>query len=96
MGVYVRDATGTLVFHALLAPSSEDIQDVVRRTHASLLAVLARHGRMVRIAMAVLTNENVVIVIAALVTAMALCWRSARRSRVFERQRPNLSQSTWR
>jgi hypothetical protein len=44
-GVYVRDTAGALVFHALPAPTLEDIQDVVRRTHAGLLAVLACHGR---------------------------------------------------
>lgn len=44
-GVYVRDAAGVLVFHALPAPTVEDIQDVVRRTHAALTLVLARHGR---------------------------------------------------
>jgi hypothetical protein len=36
---------GALVFHRLPAPTSEDIQEVVRHTHAGLALVLARHGR---------------------------------------------------
>jgi hypothetical protein len=39
-GVYVR--ASALVFHALPAPTSEDIQEVVRLTHAGLALVLAR------------------------------------------------------
>ncbi len=41
----MRDAAGGLVFHALPTPTSEDIEDVVRRIHAGLALVLARHGR---------------------------------------------------
>jgi Putative transposase len=44
-GVYVRDAARVLVFHALPAPSAEDVQDVAERTYALLQKVLARHGR---------------------------------------------------
>jgi hypothetical protein len=34
-----------MICHALPAPTTEDIHNVVRRAHAGLLAVLARHGR---------------------------------------------------
>ena len=44
-GVYVRDAAGVLVFHALPAPSAQDVKDVAERTYALLQKVLARHGR---------------------------------------------------
>ena len=44
-GVYVRDPRGALVFHALPAPSGEEVAGVAAWTHAALLRVLERHGR---------------------------------------------------
>ncbi len=44
-GVYMRAAAGALVFHALPAPSAQDVHDVAERTHARLVKVLAQHGR---------------------------------------------------
>ncbi len=44
-GAYVRDAEGELVFHALPEPSAEEVAQVAEWTHASLVRVLARHGR---------------------------------------------------
>lgn len=44
-GAYVRDAEGTLTFHALPEPSAEEVAQVAEWTHAALVRVLARHGR---------------------------------------------------
>ncbi len=44
-GAYVRDGEGELVFHALPEPSGEEVAQVAEWTHASLVRVLARHGR---------------------------------------------------
>ena len=44
-GAYVRDGEGELVFHALPEPSAEEVAQVAEWTHASLVRVLARHGR---------------------------------------------------
>ena len=44
-GAYVRDDEGDLVFHALPEPSAEEVAQVAAWTHASLVRVLARHGR---------------------------------------------------
>lgn len=44
-GVYVRDATGVLRFHALPNPSPEHVSDVARWTHEQLVRVCERHGR---------------------------------------------------
>jgi hypothetical protein len=44
-GVYVRDAQGALVFHALPPPSGDEVAEVAAWTHAGLLVVLERHGR---------------------------------------------------
>jgi hypothetical protein len=45
-GVYVRDAaSGALVFHALPAPSQDDVALVARRTAERVDKLLARHGR---------------------------------------------------
>jgi hypothetical protein len=44
-GVYARDAAGTLVFQALVAPSATDVAEVAADTHRRLVRVLARHGR---------------------------------------------------
>jgi hypothetical protein len=44
-GVYVRDAAGKLVFHALPEPSAEELAQVAQWTHAALGRVLERHGR---------------------------------------------------
>ncbi len=44
-GAYVRDAEGELVFHALPEPSAAEVAQVAEWTHASLVRVLARHGR---------------------------------------------------
>jgi hypothetical protein len=43
--VYVRGEDSTLAFHALDAPSPDDVALVASRTHAQLLKILARHGR---------------------------------------------------
>ena len=44
-GVYVRDDEGELRFHSLGAPTSEEVTEVARWTHARLSGVLERHGR---------------------------------------------------
>ncbi|MBX3246513.1 MAG: transposase zinc-binding domain-containing protein [Myxococcales bacterium] len=44
-GVYVRDAQGALVFHALSPPSGDEVAEVAAWTHAALLVVLERHVR---------------------------------------------------
>jgi hypothetical protein len=44
-GVYVRDAQGALSFHALSAPSGEDVVQVAAWTHVVIVRVLERHGR---------------------------------------------------
>lgn len=44
-GVYVRDATGTLVFHALCAPTHEEVQQVAAWTHAGIERALQARGR---------------------------------------------------
>ena len=44
-GAYVRADEGDLVFHALPEPSAEEVAQVAAWTHASLVRVLARHGR---------------------------------------------------
>ncbi len=44
-GLYVRDAQGALVFHALPPPSGDEVAEVAAWTHAGLLVVLERHGR---------------------------------------------------
>ncbi|MFO0024400.1 MAG: IS91 family transposase, partial [Deltaproteobacteria bacterium] len=44
-GVYVRDAQGALVFHALPPPSGDEVAEVAAWTRAALLVVLERHGR---------------------------------------------------
>jgi hypothetical protein len=44
-GVYVRDASGTPVFHALPAPTEEEVAEVARRTAERVEKVLLRHGR---------------------------------------------------
>lgn len=47
-GVYVRSPDGgELVFHALAAPSAEEITDVATRTAQRVQKILARHGRTV-------------------------------------------------
>jgi len=45
-GVYVRDADGKLVFHALPPPTTDDVTEVAVRTAKRLQRVLARHGRL--------------------------------------------------
>ena len=45
-GVYVRDADGTLVFHALAPPTTDEVTEVAVRTAKRLQKVLARHGRL--------------------------------------------------
>jgi hypothetical protein len=45
-GVYVRDAAGKLVFHALPPPATDDVTEVAVRTAKRLHKVLARHGRL--------------------------------------------------
>jgi len=44
-GVYVRDASGALAFHALGAPTFEEVEQVARWTHARIEKVLLAHGR---------------------------------------------------
>lgn len=44
-GVYVRGATGTLVFHALAAPTQEEVQQVAAWTHAGIERALRARGR---------------------------------------------------
>ena len=47
-GVYVREPDGgALVFHALAAPSAEEIADVATRTAQRAQKILARHGRTI-------------------------------------------------
>ncbi|MBL9020658.1 MAG: hypothetical protein JNL21_00600 [Myxococcales bacterium] len=45
-GVYVRDADGELVFHALAPPTSDEVTEVAVRTAKRPQKVLARHGRL--------------------------------------------------
>jgi hypothetical protein len=45
-GVYVRDALGTLVFHALAPPTTDEVTEVAVRTAKRVQKVLARHGRL--------------------------------------------------
>ena len=45
-GVYVRDAAGKLVFHALSPPTTDEVTEVAVRTAIRLQKVLARHGRL--------------------------------------------------
>ncbi len=45
-GVYVRSPdSGELVFHALAAPTADEVTDVATRTAVRVQKVLARHGR---------------------------------------------------
>jgi hypothetical protein len=44
-GVYVREANGTLVFHALPTPTQHEVSEVVRCTARRLKAVFKAHGR---------------------------------------------------
>ena len=44
-GVYVRAPTGALAFHALGAPTFEEVQQVAQWTHAKIERVLLAHGR---------------------------------------------------
>jgi hypothetical protein len=44
-GVYVRDASGAPVFHALPAPTEEEVAEVARRTAERVEKLLLRHGR---------------------------------------------------
>jgi len=44
-GVYVRDADGQLVFHALPEPSAAEVAEVALRTARRVGKVLKRHGR---------------------------------------------------
>jgi hypothetical protein len=45
-GVYVRDGTtGPLAFHALPAPSREEVEDVAARTARRVAKVFQKHGR---------------------------------------------------
>jgi len=44
-GVYVRDDDGALAFHALDAPSAQDVAEVAALAHTCLVRVLLRHGR---------------------------------------------------
>jgi len=47
-GVYVRSPdSGELVFHALAAPSAEEMTDVAARTAQRVQKILARHGRTI-------------------------------------------------
>ena len=44
-GVYVRAPSGALAFHALDAPTFEEVQQVAEWTHAGIERVLRAHGR---------------------------------------------------
>jgi hypothetical protein len=44
-GVYVRDAQAVLRFHALAAPSGDEVAQVAAWTHERIVRMLARHGR---------------------------------------------------
>jgi hypothetical protein len=44
-GVYVRDAQAVLRFHALAAPSGDEVAQVAAWTYERIVRVLARHGR---------------------------------------------------
>ena len=44
-GVYVRASTGALEFHALGAPTFEEVEQVAQWTHAKIEKVLLAHGR---------------------------------------------------
>jgi hypothetical protein len=44
-GVYVRDASGAPVFHALPAPTEDEVSEVARRTAERVEKLLVRRGR---------------------------------------------------
>jgi hypothetical protein len=44
-GAYVREPSGALAFHALGAPTFEEVQQVAAWTHAGIERVLRAHGR---------------------------------------------------
>jgi hypothetical protein len=45
-GVYVRDTSGAPVFHALPAPTENEVADVARRTAERVHKLLVHHGRV--------------------------------------------------
>jgi hypothetical protein len=47
-GIYVRDATGHLVFHGAPPPNSDDLEGVVRIVHQRSVRWLTRHGHLER------------------------------------------------
>ena len=70
-GVYVRDALGTLVFHALAPPTTDEVTEVAVRTAKRVQKVLARHGRLLDDATVDTGPKGEQLALAALVGAAA-------------------------